>query len=63
MPTTSRRRALRDPLAAGEVVVTPSVIDGISAQSAKRIGHVAAYLTGGSAAVSGFGLRDIGRSP
>src|SRR4029077_18055634 len=32
----------------------------ISAQLAKRTGHVAAYLTGAGVAASGFGLPDIG---
>ncbi|WP_156772262.1 oxaloacetate decarboxylase, partial [Mycobacterium sp. 1245805.9] len=33
---------------------------GISAQLAKRTGHVAAYMTGAGVAASGFGLPDIG---
>jgi 2-methylisocitrate lyase-like PEP mutase family enzyme len=60
MSTTSARRALRDLLDRGELVVAPGVFDGISAQLAKRTGHVAAYLTGAGVAASGFGLPDIG---
>jgi 2-methylisocitrate lyase-like PEP mutase family enzyme len=60
MPTTPQRQALRDLLDAGELIVAPGVFDGISAQLARRIGHVAAYLTGAGVAASGFGLPDIG---
>jgi 2-methylisocitrate lyase-like PEP mutase family enzyme len=60
MSTTSARQALRDLLDRGELVVAPGVFDGISAQLAKRTGHVAAYLTGAGVAASGFGLPDIG---
>lgn len=60
MPTTPARRRLRDLLAKGELIVAPGVFDGISAQLARRTGHVAAYLTGAGVAASGFGLPDIG---
>jgi 2-methylisocitrate lyase-like PEP mutase family enzyme len=60
MSTTPQRRALRELLAGGELIVAPGVFDGISAQLAKRTGHVAAYLTGAGVAASGFGLPDIG---
>src|ERR1700704_5990107 len=60
MPTTPARRRLRALLAKGELVVAPGVFDGISAQLARRTGHVAAYLTGAGVAASGFGLPDIG---
>jgi 2-methylisocitrate lyase-like PEP mutase family enzyme len=63
MPTTSAtsaRRALRELLDRHELIVAPGIFDGISAQLAKRTGHVAAYLTGAGVAASGFGLPDIG---
>src|ERR1700716_2934632 len=60
MPTTPARRRLRDLLAKGELIVAPGVFDGISAQLARRTGHVAAYLTGAGVAASGFGVPDIG---
>ncbi|HEV7420269.1 MAG TPA: isocitrate lyase/PEP mutase family protein [Mycobacterium sp.] len=60
MPTTSARRALRELLDRRQLIVAPGVFDGISAQLAKRTGHVAAYLTGAGVAASGFGLPDIG---
>src|ERR1700682_468259 len=60
MPTTPARRRLRDLLAKRELIVAPGVFDGISAQRARRTGHVAAYLTGAGVAASGFGLPDIG---
>src|ERR1700736_5931523 len=60
MPTTPARRRLRDLLAKRELIVAPGVCDGISAQLARRTGHVAAYLTGAGVAASGFGLPDIG---
>ncbi|MDT7794427.1 MAG: hypothetical protein QOD59_3863 [Mycobacterium sp.] len=60
MPTTPARQRLRDLLAKRELIVAPGVFDGISAQLARRTGHVAAYLTGAGVAASGFGLPDIG---
>src|SRR3979409_1855116 len=60
MTTTSARQALRELLDRRELIVAPGVFDGISAQLAKRTGHVAAYLTGAGVAASGFGLPDIG---
>jgi 2-methylisocitrate lyase-like PEP mutase family enzyme len=60
MPTTLARQRLRDLLAKRELIVAPGVFDGISAQLARRTGHVAAYLTGAGVAASGFGLPDIG---
>jgi 2-methylisocitrate lyase-like PEP mutase family enzyme len=60
MPTNSARLALRALLDREELIVAPGVFDGISAQLAKRTGHVAAYLTGAGVAASGFGLPDIG---
>ncbi|MGH3638011.1 MAG: isocitrate lyase/PEP mutase family protein [Mycobacterium sp.] len=60
MPTTSARRALRELLDRGELIVAPGVFDGISAQLTKRTGHAAGYLTGAGVAASGFGLPDIG---
>ena len=60
MASTPARQALRQLLDGGELVVAPGVFDGISAQLAKRTGHVAAYLTGAGVAASGFGLPDIG---
>ncbi|MGV9797827.1 isocitrate lyase/PEP mutase family protein [Mycobacterium sp. NPDC003449] len=60
MATTSARRTLRELLGRRELIVAPGVFDGISAQLAKRTGHVAAYLTGAGVAASGFGLPDIG---
>ncbi|WP_319449027.1 MULTISPECIES: isocitrate lyase/PEP mutase family protein [unclassified Mycobacterium] len=60
MPTTSARNSLRALLDRRELIVAPGVFDGISAQLAKRTGHVGAYLTGAGVAASGFGLPDIG---
>jgi 2-methylisocitrate lyase-like PEP mutase family enzyme len=60
MPTTPARHRLRDLLAKRELIVAPGVFDGISAQLARRTGHVAAYMTGAGVAASGFGLPDIG---
>lgn len=60
MTTTAARQRLRDLLTRRELVVAPGVFDGISAQLAKRTGHVAAYMTGAGVAASGFGLPDIG---
>src|ERR1700754_1068301 len=60
MPTTPARQALRALLDRGELVVAPGVFDGLSAQLAKRTGHVAVYLTGAGVAASGFGLPDLG---
>jgi 2-methylisocitrate lyase-like PEP mutase family enzyme len=60
MPTTPARQRLRDLLDSRELIVAPGVFDGISAQLARRTGHVAAYLTGAGVAASGFGLPDIG---
>jgi 2-methylisocitrate lyase-like PEP mutase family enzyme len=60
MPTTPARQRLRDLLAKRELIVAPGVFDGISAQLARRTGHVAAYMTGAGVAASGFGLPDIG---
>ena len=58
--TSPARQQLRDLLARRELIIAPGVFDGISAQLAKRTGHVAAYLTGAGVAASGFGLPDIG---
>ena len=60
MSAVAARRVLRSLLERRELVVAPGVFDGISAQLAKRTGHVAAYLTGAGVAASGFGLPDIG---
>jgi 2-methylisocitrate lyase-like PEP mutase family enzyme len=60
MTTTLARQRLRDLLNQRELIVAPGVFDGISAQLAKRTGHVAAYMTGAGVAASGFGLPDIG---
>jgi 2-methylisocitrate lyase-like PEP mutase family enzyme len=60
MTTTLARRQLRDLLDKRQLIIAPGVFDGISAQLAKRTGHVAAYLTGAGVAASGFGLPDIG---
>ena len=60
MATTPARQALRDLLDGHQLIVAPGVFDGISAQLAKRTGHVAAYMTGAGVAASGFGLPDIG---
>jgi len=60
MSTTPSRRALRELLDRHELIIAPGVFDGISAQLARRTGHVAAYLTGAGVAASGFGLPDIG---
>jgi 2-methylisocitrate lyase-like PEP mutase family enzyme len=60
MSTTPARQRLRDLLANGELVIAPGVFDGISAQLARRTGHLAAYLTGAGVAASGYGLPDIG---
>src|SRR6201991_3031336 len=60
MSTTPARQALHDLLNGHELIVAPGVFDGISAQLARRTGHVAAYLTGAGVAASGFGLPDIG---
>lgn len=57
---TLARRTLRTALNSGQLIVAPGVFDGISAQSAKRTGHTAAYMTGAGIAASGFGLPDIG---
>ncbi|CDP86264.1 MULTISPECIES: isocitrate lyase/PEP mutase family protein [Mycolicibacterium] len=58
--TTTARARLRELLDRGQLIVSPGVYDGISAQLAKRTGHTAAYLTGAGVAASGFGLPDIG---
>ena len=60
MPTTPARQRLSELLARSELIVAPGVFDGISAQLARRTGHVAAYLTGAGVAASGFGVPDIG---
>lgn len=60
MASVTPRRTLRALLDSGQLVIAPGVFDGISAQLAKRTGHVAAYLTGAGVAASGFGLPDIG---
>ena len=60
MATTPARQRLKDLLDTRELIVAPGVFDGISAQLTKRIGHVAAYMTGAGVAASGFGLPDIG---
>src|ERR1700754_1927503 len=60
MSTTPARQALHDLLNGHELIVAPGVFDGISAQLARRTGHVAAYLTGAGVAASGFGLPDLG---
>ncbi|OHU21027.1 carboxyvinyl-carboxyphosphonate phosphorylmutase [Mycobacteroides franklinii] len=60
MATTAARKALRELLDRGDLIVAPGVFDGISAQLTKRTGHHAAYLTGAGIAASGFGLPDIG---
>src|SRR6185312_7513315 len=60
MSTTPPRQALRDLLNRHELVIAPGVFDGISAQLARRTGHVAAYLTGAGVAASGYALPDIG---
>jgi 2-methylisocitrate lyase-like PEP mutase family enzyme len=57
---TTPRKALRELLKRGELIVAPGVFDGISAQLTKRTGHAAAYMTGAGVAASGFGLPDIG---
>jgi 2-methylisocitrate lyase-like PEP mutase family enzyme len=54
------RKALRQRLADGELVVAPGVFDGISAHLVARLGFAAGYLTGAGVAASGFGLPDIG---
>jgi len=58
--TTPARARLRELLDGKQLIVAPGVYDGISAQLARRTGHVAAYLTGAGVAASGFGLPDIG---
>ena len=60
MASTPARQAFRQLLDGGDLVVAPGIFDGISAQLAKRTGHVAAYMTGAGVAASGFGLPDIG---
>jgi 2-methylisocitrate lyase-like PEP mutase family enzyme len=60
MPAANPRAALRQQLAAGELIVAPGVFDGISASLTARLGFGAAYLTGAGVAASGFGLPDIG---
>ena len=60
MSTTPARQALRELLNRHELIIAPGVFDGISAQLARRTGHVAAYLTGAGVAASGFALPDIG---
>ncbi|GBG39950.1 isocitrate lyase/PEP mutase family protein [Mycobacterium montefiorense] len=60
MSTTPARQRLRELLDTHELIVTPGVFDGISAQLTRRTGHVAAYMTGAGVAASGFGLPDIG---
>jgi 2-methylisocitrate lyase-like PEP mutase family enzyme len=60
MTTTPARRQLRDLLDKRQLIIAPGVFDGISAQLAKRTGHVAGYLTGAGVAASGFGLPDLG---
>jgi 2-methylisocitrate lyase-like PEP mutase family enzyme len=58
--TTPTRQTFRGLLATRQLIIAPGVFDGISAQLAKRTGHVAAYLSGAGVAASGFGLPDIG---
>ena len=60
MSTTPQRQALRDLLNRHELIIAPGVFDGISAQLARRTGHVAAYMTGAGVAASGYALPDIG---
>lgn len=60
MTTTPARQRLKDLLNKRELIIAPGVFDGISAQLAKRTGHVAGYMTGAGVAASGFGLPDIG---
>lgn len=45
MSVVPTRRALRSLLDRRELIVAPGVFDGISAQLARRTGHVAAYLS------------------
>src|SRR6478735_3947797 len=45
MSTTPPRQALRDLLNRHELIIAPGVFDGLSAQLARRTGHVAAYMT------------------
>ncbi|MET0704414.1 MAG: isocitrate lyase/PEP mutase family protein [Mycobacterium sp.] len=60
MSPTPPRRQLRNLLDSHQLILAPGVFDGISAQLARRTGHVAAYLTGAGVAAAGFGLPDIG---
>ncbi|HJP73824.1 MAG TPA: isocitrate lyase/PEP mutase family protein [Pseudonocardiaceae bacterium] len=55
-----QRKALRERIASGELIVAPGVFDGLSASLVARIGFAAGYLTGAGVAASGFGLPDIG---
>jgi len=54
MSTTPPRQALRDLLNRHELIIAPGVFDGLSAQLARRTGHVAAYMTGAGVAASGY---------
>jgi 2-methylisocitrate lyase-like PEP mutase family enzyme len=55
-----QRKALRERIASGELIVAPGVFDGLSASLVGRIGFAAGYLTGAGVAASGFGLPDLG---
>lgn len=55
-----QRKALRERIASGELIVAPGVFDGLSASLVGRIGFAAGYMTGAGVAASGFGLPDIG---
>ncbi len=55
-----QRKALRERIAGGDLIVAPGVFDGLSASLAGRIGFAAGYMTGAGVAASGFGLPDIG---
>jgi len=59
-PGASPAARLRSLLAAGRLIVTPGVFDGLSAHLVRRAGFRAAYLTGAGIAAAGFGVPDIG---
>ena len=56
----SKRRHLRQKLAAGEFIAAPGVFDLISARIADRLGFPALYMTGYGVVASSLGLPDAG---
>ena len=57
----SKRRSLRQKLAAGEFIPAPGVFDLISARIADHMRFPALYMTGYGVVASSLGLPDAGR--